>query len=101
MQLKNPERREGMDVSMRLRLPELLKKRGMSAYQFSKATNGRVSMSTAYRIVRMRGRLANFDAVLLEAICDVLKVKPGELFGRERVGPQPRSRGAPRRPRPE
>jgi hypothetical protein len=41
----------------------------MTPYAFSKATNGRVSMSTAYRIVRMRGRLATFDATLLEAMC--------------------------------
>ena len=42
-----------------------------------------MSVSTAYRIVQMRGRLATFDARLLEAICDVLRVKPGELFERE------------------
>jgi DNA-binding Xre family transcriptional regulator len=71
-------------MPLRLRLPELLDERGMTPYAFSKATNGRVSMSTAYRIVRMRGRLATFDATLLEAMCEVLRVKPGELFVRER-----------------
>ncbi len=71
-------------MALRLRFPELLEERGMTPYAFSKATKGRVSMSTAYRIVRMRGRLATFDATLLDAICDVLKVKPGQLFERER-----------------
>lgn len=75
-------------VSLRLRFPELLKERGMTPYAFSKATNGRVSMSTAYRIVRMRGRVATFDATLLEAICDVLKVERGELFAKERPAPR-------------
>jgi hypothetical protein len=56
----------------------------MTPYAFSKATNGRVSMSTAYRIVRMRGRLQTFDATLLEVMCDVLRVKPAELFKWER-----------------
>ncbi len=71
-------------MALRLRFPELLEERGMTPYAFSKATKGRVSMSTAYRIVRMRGRLATFEASLLEAACDVLKVKPGELFEMER-----------------
>ncbi len=71
-------------MALRLRFPELLDERGMTPYACSKATEGRVSMSTAYRIVRMKGRLATFDATLLDAICDVLKVKPGQLFERER-----------------
>jgi DNA-binding Xre family transcriptional regulator len=71
-------------MALRLRLKELLEERDMTPYAFAKATNGRVSMSTAYRVVRMRGRLATFDAMLLEAICDVLRVKPGELFKWER-----------------
>ena len=72
-------------MALRLRLPELLEERGMTPYAFSKATNGRVSMSTAYRVVRMRGRLATFDATLLQAICDVLEVEPGELFEQKRT----------------
>lgn len=67
-------------MAMRLRLPELLRERGMTPYAFSKATKGRVSLSTAYRIVRMKGRLATFQATVLEAICDGLKVAPSELF---------------------
>ena len=69
---------------MILRLKELLKEKGMSPYAFSKASRGRVSMSSVYRIVRMRGRIAMFDARLLDAICDVLHVEPDQLFDRTR-----------------
>jgi DNA-binding Xre family transcriptional regulator len=70
-------------MEMRLRLPELMDAKGWSAYQLSKATSGRVSMSTAYRLARMRGRIQTFDAEMLEALCDVFNVTPGELLERE------------------
>ena len=69
---------------MRLRLPELLDARGMSAYALSKASDGRISMSTAYRVSKLRGKLQNFDAEMLEALCDVLEVDPGELWERDK-----------------
>lgn len=68
---------------MRLRLPELLESRGLTPYAFAKALNGRVAESTAYRLVEKRGKLASFDAALLEALCDVLGCKPGDLFERD------------------
>jgi DNA-binding Xre family transcriptional regulator len=68
-------------TTMRLRLPELLPD-GMTPYQLAKASEDRISLSTAYRLVRMRGRVANFDAGMLAALCDVLRVGPGELFER-------------------
>jgi DNA-binding Xre family transcriptional regulator len=70
-------------MMMRLRLPELLNERGMSAYALSKQSKGRISMSTAYRMARLSGRVQNFDAELLEALCDVLSVEPGELLERD------------------
>lgn len=70
---------------MRLRIPELLKARGLTPYSFAKAMSGRISASTAYRIVEKQGKLANFDAEMLEALCDVLGVKPAELFERDRT----------------
>jgi DNA-binding Xre family transcriptional regulator len=70
---------------MRLRLPELLNERGMSAYALAKQSNGRISMPTAYRMARLSGRVQNFDAELLEALCDVLSVEPGELLERDPV----------------
>jgi hypothetical protein len=51
----------------------------MTPYALSKASEGRISLSTAYRLVRLRGRVANFDADALAAPCDVLKIEPGEL----------------------
>jgi DNA-binding Xre family transcriptional regulator len=64
--------------TMRLRLPELLG--GMTPYRLAKESGGRISLSTAYRLVRKNGRLANFDAEMLAALCDVLNAKPGELL---------------------
>jgi DNA-binding Xre family transcriptional regulator len=71
-------------MSLRVRVPELLKARGMTAYQLAKASEGRISLSAAYRLVRARGRIGRFDAPVVEALCDVLDVEPGELFERER-----------------
>ena len=69
---------------MRLRLPELLKERNMTPYALAKASGGRISASTAYRLVRQRGEVKLFEAELLDAMCDVLDVEPGKLFERKR-----------------
>jgi DNA-binding Xre family transcriptional regulator len=69
-------------MGIRLRLEELLKERRMSAYALAKAGGGRLSHSTLYRIIRMEGRLATFDAELLDALCDALGVDLGELLER-------------------
>ena len=68
---------------MRVRIPELLEVRGLTPYELSKRSDGRISMSTAYRLKRNRGRGHTFDSALLEALCDVLDVEPGELLERE------------------
>ncbi len=68
---------------MRLRLPELLEQRGLSPYALSKQSKGRISMSTAYRLAKLKGRVATFDAELLEALCAVLNCEPGDLLQRE------------------
>ena len=65
---------------MRLRIPELLEKRGMTAYGLHVASEGRISLSTAFRLVRIRGELQSFDRRLLETLCEVLRVAPGSLF---------------------
>jgi DNA-binding Xre family transcriptional regulator len=41
-------------------------------------------MSTAYRLNRHRGRAHTFDSKLLEALCNVLDVEPGELLERDK-----------------
>jgi DNA-binding Xre family transcriptional regulator len=82
-------------MQMRLRLPELLAehKPRLTAYAVAKASQGRISLTTIYRLTRNRGRVANFDGELLEALCDVFGVGPGELLEREGHG----KTGKPRR----
>lgn len=65
---------------MRLRLPELLEARGMTAYALAKASSGRISLSTIYRLVRQKGRARYIDAEVAEALCSVLGIGPAELF---------------------
>jgi len=64
---------------MRLRLPELLKqqKPPMTPYGLSKASGGRISLSTAYRLSRNNGVVRYLDSELLETLCDVF-AKPAE-----------------------
>jgi DNA-binding Xre family transcriptional regulator len=71
-------------VLVRIRIPELLKeqKPPMSAYKLAKASDGRISMSAAYRLTAAEGRLQFFDADLLEALCDVLGIGPDKLLER-------------------
>ncbi len=80
---------------MRLRFPELLGE--MSPYALAKASNGRISMSTAYRLTRLGGRVKTFDADLLEALCDVLNVAPGQLLERDGAKREPAKPGARKR----
>jgi DNA-binding Xre family transcriptional regulator len=70
-----------MDV--RIRLPELLKEHKITAYGVARDSGGRILPSTLYRLVRPRGRVKYFDSALLEALCDVLDVEPGELLERD------------------
>lgn len=82
---------------MRLRLPELLEQRGISGYRLAKLANGRLSLSTVYRLLRRRGRFDRITAEHLAAFCDALDVGPGELLDRRKVrrsGPQQRLDGA-------
>jgi DNA-binding Xre family transcriptional regulator len=70
-----------MDV--RIRLPEVLEERGLTAYEVAKRSNGRIIQATLYRLVRNRGRVRLIDGELLEALCDQLALEPGELLERE------------------
>jgi DNA-binding Xre family transcriptional regulator len=65
-----------------------LEEHGITPYHLAKQSKGRISLSAAYRYVRLGGRVNSFDAEVLEAMCDVLNVEPGELLERE-----PRKRG--------
>ena len=68
---------------MRLRIPELLTARDITPYALAKRSGGRVSLSTVYRLVERRGRLQTYSSDLLDTLCDVLEVEPGELFERD------------------
>jgi len=68
---------------VRLRIPELLEEKGVTPYHLARLSGGRISLSAAYRYVRMHGRVKSFDGQVLEAMCDVLDCEPGELLERE------------------
>lgn len=67
-------------MEMRLRIPELLAEKETNAYRVARDSGGRISMSTIYRLKKARGRLDMFSNDVCQALCDVLKVTPGELF---------------------
>ncbi|MCZ8267336.1 MAG: helix-turn-helix domain-containing protein [Gemmatimonas sp.] len=67
---------------LRLRLPELLAQRGISWLKLAELSNGRISRSTAHRLVKERDRLKMFDAAVLETLCELLSVTPSELLER-------------------
>lgn len=70
-------------MDMRLRVPELLEERGLTAYEVAQRSGGRIDPSTLYRLIRQRGRVERLSTPLLEALCDVLGVSPGDLLERE------------------
>lgn len=79
-------------MEMRLRLPELLEEHSITPYGLHKASEGRISLSTAYRLTRNRGVVKMFDAELLEALCDVLDVGPEKLLERDTAKPAGRGK---------
>jgi DNA-binding Xre family transcriptional regulator len=68
---------------MRLRIPDVFEQRGLTAYEVAKRSNGRILPSSLYRLTRARGAVKFIDSDLLEALCDVLDVEPGDLLERE------------------
>jgi hypothetical protein len=69
---------------MRLRIPELLRDHKLTPYALAKRSDGRISMSTAYRLKEAEGRLETYSAELLEALCDVFGIKSlDELLERD------------------
>ncbi len=67
---------------LRLQLPELLAERGLSWLKLAELSEGRISRSTAHRLVKGRDGLKMFDAAVLEALCDILRVTPNDLLQR-------------------
>jgi DNA-binding Xre family transcriptional regulator len=80
---------------MRLRVREILQKRGMTAYGLAKASNGVISLNTAYRLAR--GEVKSISADVVDSLCKVLRVEPDELFApRKPEGGKPRLDAEPR-----
>jgi len=71
-------------MDMRLRIPELLAEKGVTAYAVARDSNERISISTIYRLTKSKGRLETYSSHLMEALCDVLDVSPGELLERDK-----------------
>lgn len=71
---------------MRLRLAELMEQHPTlnTPYAVMTASDGRISRSAIYRLAKRDGRVENFANDLLEALCDVFDVGPGELLERDR-----------------
>jgi DNA-binding Xre family transcriptional regulator len=65
---------------VRLRIDELLRKRGLTVYALAKASKGRISLPMAYRLVRRRGRFTTIKSDVLDALCEVFEVGINELF---------------------
>jgi DNA-binding Xre family transcriptional regulator len=70
-------------MTVRLRFPELLEARELTAYGLAKLTNGHLSKSMAYRLVAQRGAFRCLSPEQIEALCAALEVEPGQLLVRE------------------
>lgn len=65
--------------TMRTTVPELLAQKGWTAYELSKQSGGRISMSAAYRLAN--GEWKCISGEMLDALCDVFGIEdPGPLF---------------------
>ncbi|HXE58500.1 MAG TPA: helix-turn-helix transcriptional regulator [Gemmatimonadales bacterium] len=67
-------------MAIQLRVQELLRARGMTPYRLAKASGGRISLSSAYRLARADGRFSCIRASVLEALCDIFSVGPGDVI---------------------
>ena len=72
-------------LDVRLRIPELMARRKWkTAYQLAKASKGRLSTTNAYHLVENAGNISRVSMDVLEVLCDVFDVDPGDLFEREK-----------------
>jgi DNA-binding Xre family transcriptional regulator len=63
---------------VRLRLAELMKSRGVSAYALAKGAG--LNYPTAYRLSRPIGRVRRLEVNTLDRLCAYFGVQPGELL---------------------
>lgn len=73
-------------MATRLRIRALLSEQGVTGYALHQRSGGRISLSTASRLARGEGAALRLE--LIDALCDVLGVEPGDLY--ERDGAPPR-----------
>lgn len=72
-------------LDVRLRIPELMARRKWrTAYQLAKASGGRLSTTNAYHLVENAGNISRVSMEVLEVLCDVFDVEPGDLFERDK-----------------
>ncbi len=78
----------GYTGGVRIRFVELLAAKKLTPYSLSKRTEGKISLSTAYRLKRLDGRVKTFDATLLELLYEAFGLKSlDDLLEREGVRP--------------
>jgi len=73
-------------LDMRLRLPELMAAHSppvRTAYGLNKLSQGRLSMTTAQRLVDAAGHPDRVSLRVLGILCDAFRVKPCELLDHE------------------
>jgi DNA-binding Xre family transcriptional regulator len=63
---------------VRLRVHEIMARRGISAYALSQGA--KLSYPSAYRLSRPDGRFGRLHADTLERLCVFFKVQPGQLL---------------------
>lgn len=81
-----------MPMRLRIRLPELLEEHNVNAYALVKASGGRLSLPTMYRLKRKRGRVRQIDAELVETLCEMLAVGLTDVLELEGERPSTRLR---------
>lgn len=75
-------------MRMRLRLPELLAEKRLTAHQVALKSGGRISLSTVYRLKGRGGQSGYFEAKILAALCDVFEITDlNDLLSRDDEAP--------------
>ena len=69
---------DGKDIMVRLKISELMARRGISAYALSKGSI--LSYPSAYRLSRAEGAFGRLHAETLDSLCEFFQVQPGKLI---------------------
>ena len=63
---------------VRLKVHELMKQRGISAYALSKGAD--LPYPSAYRLSRAAGQFGRLHSATLDSLCEYFDVQPGRLL---------------------